>query len=387
MITAIKNGKCILKDRVENLSVYFEDGVISAVTDKDLPRDIEIDAEGNYVSPGFIDMHVHGGGGYDFMDGGTEAIVEGAKLHLSHGTTTILPTSLACHTDVLMEFLRDLRCVIENNLSDSNIPGTHLEGPYFNVAQCGAQNPDYIKAPDKEEYEKIFAEGGELIKKWSFAPELSGSEEFCKFLTDNNIVPSAGHSDGTYADLKKVYDIGLRSVTHLYSGMSTITRKDGYRIPGILEAAYLLDNVKAEVIADGCHLPAELLKLIVKSFGAENVCLVTDAMRGAGMEEGESELGRKGESMACIIEDGVAKLPDRTSFAGSVATADRLVRTMIQKAEVPIWEAVGMITENPAKVLGLSKKGLLDAGYDADILIFDENINIKKVFVMGKNVI
>jgi N-acetylglucosamine-6-phosphate deacetylase len=169
--------------------------------------------------------------------------------------------------------------------------------------------------------------------------------------------------------------------------MSTITRKDGYRIPGILEAAYLLDNVKAEVIADGCHLPAELLKLIVKSFGEENVCLVTDAMRGAGMEEGESELGRKGESMACIIEDGVAKLPDRTSFAGSVATADRLVRTMIQKAEVPIWEAVGMITENPAKVLGLSKKGLLDAGYDADILIFDENINIKKVFVMGKNII
>lgn len=148
-----------------------------------------------------------------------------------------------------------------------------------------------------------------------------------------------------------------------------------------------MDNVKAEVIADGCHLPAELLKLIVKSFGEENVCLVTDAMRGAGMEEGESELGRKGESMACIIEDGVAKLPDRTSFAGSVATADRLVRTMIQKAEVPIWEAVGMMTENPAKVLGLSKKGLLDAGYDADILIFDENINIKKVFVMGKNII
>ncbi len=387
MITKIKNGKCILKEGItENVYVYLEGIAIKNITDADLPFDREIDASGDYVSPGFIDMHVHGGGGYDFMDGGAEAIVNGAKLHLRHGTTSILPTTLACSRETLLEFLRDLRYVIEENLSECNIIGAHLEGPYFNISQCGAQNPDYIKAPQKEEYKKIISEGKDLIKKWSFAPELSGSEEFCEFLIENSIIPSVGHSDGTYEDFKRVYNTGLRMVTHLYSGMSGLTRRCGYRVPGIVESAYLFNNVTAEVIADGCHLPAELLRLIVKILGSDNICLVTDAMRGAGMGEGKSELGRKGESVPCIIEDGVAKLCDRKGFAGSVATADRLVRNMVKKADVTLWDAVKMMTLNPAKALGLSRKGVLEAGNDADILIFDENINIKRVIVMGKDI-
>jgi len=384
MITRIKNGKLILRDKVaEKQYLYFENGVIKDITDEEKSFDCEIDAEGNYVSPGFIDVHIHGGGGYDFMDGGTEPIINALDFHLKHGTTSVLPTTLASSNETLLSFLRDLRTVVENKMSRCNVLGTHLEGPYFNISQCGAQNPDYIKEPDRAEYERIYNEGKGLIRKWSFAPELNGSEEFCSFLVKNSIIPSVGHSNGTYTDFEKVYNLGLRNVTHLYSGMSTITRYNGYRILGITECAYLFDGMIAEVIADGCHLPPELLKLIVKNIGKDNICLITDAMRGAGMKEGESQLGRKGESVPCIIEDGVAKLLDRTSFAGSIATADRLVRTMVEMAEVPLNDAVKMMTENPAKMLGLSKKGVLQEDYDADIVIFDKNINIKSVIVNG----
>ncbi|MBE7026304.1 MAG: N-acetylglucosamine-6-phosphate deacetylase [Ruminococcaceae bacterium] len=387
MITRIKNAKLILPDKIdENSFLYYENSIISAITDKELSYDNEIDANGCYVSPGFIDIHTHGGGGYDFMDGGTDAIVNGVAMHLKHGTTSILPTSLACSNDVLLEFLKDLKTVVDNGLCLSNIVGAHLEGPYFSHAQSGAQNPDYIIAPKPDEYEYIIKNYGSLIKRWSFAPELEGSERFCKILVENGILPSIGHSDATYDELLPAYEAGVRMVTHLYSGMSTIVRKGGFRQLGVIESTYLLDDMNAEIIADGCHLPAPLLKLIVKQLGTDNICLVTDSMRGAGMPDGESLLGRKAEGMPCVIEDGVAKLMDRSAFAGSVATADRLVRTMVQKAGIDVAEAVKMITINPAKILGLDNRGRLYEGCVADIVIFDDDINIKCVIAQGKTV-
>jgi N-acetylglucosamine-6-phosphate deacetylase len=184
--------------------------------------------------------------------------------------------------------------------------------------------------------------------------------------------------------MEKVYKKGCKHFTHLYSGMSTITRHDGYRKLGIIESAYYYDDVYAEVIADGKHLPPELLKLIVKCKGTEHICLVTDAMRGAGQLSGESYLGKKGEEVPCIIDDGVAKLPDLTAFAGSVATADRLVRTMVKEAGVSVEDAVKMITEVPAEICGFATKGKIKENYDADIVIFDDNINVKNVIVGGK---
>jgi len=384
-ITRVKNGRIITGDEItEGKSLYFSENKILAVTSENLPCDTEIDACGNYVSPGFIDTHVHGGGGSDFMDGGTEPILNAAQFHLKHGTTTILPTTLACSFDTLKIFLDDVNKVIKENMSDANTPGVHLEGPYFSHAQSGAQNPEYITPPNPDEYKEIIGSYGDIIKKWSFAPELPGGEEFCEYIAENGVIPSAGHSDGTYDDMKRVHEKGCRHVTHLYSGMSTITRHMGYRKLGIIESAYCFDDVYAELIADGKHLPPELMQMIIKLKGAPHVCLVTDAMRGAGQESGESYLGRKGEEMPCVIEDGVAKLTDRSAFAGSVATADRLVRTIVRETETSLTDAVKMITEVPAEICGLDTKGRLKENYDADIIIFDENINIKNVISKGK---
>lgn len=381
MITRIKNGRFILTDRIaEGLFLYIKDGRIIKVTDKTQAFDTEIDAAHCYVSAGFIDMHVHGGNGYDFMDGGIEPIIEAAKLHLRHGSTSILPTTLACSTAVLTEFLLDLRKAKE---ICKNIIGAHLEGPYFSLEQSGAQNPRYIKCPEPSEYQEILKIGNGLIKRWSFAPELDGSEAFCKALIQHHIIPSIGHSNAVLEDVKKVYALGCNFITHLYSGMSTITRKGGFRRLGVIESAYYIDGMGVEIIADGKHLPPELLKLIIKLKGTENICLVTDAMRAAGLPDGKSFLGRRGEEMPCIIEDGVAKLVDRSAFAGSTATADRLVREMVQQAGVSVQDAIKMITANPARVLNLKGKGNLKEGCDADIVIFDESIQIKTVMLNG----
>ncbi|MBQ1935510.1 MAG: N-acetylglucosamine-6-phosphate deacetylase [Clostridia bacterium] len=367
---------------ITDQDVYLKEGKIEAITADDLPYDELVDAGGKYVSPGFIDVHVHGGGGYDFMDGGTEPIIKAAAMHLSHGTTSIMPTTLACSYSALTEFLNHLRTVMDEGLSEANILGAHLEGPYFSGAQSGAQNPEYIKVPDPSEYLELLDDHGDIIRHWSFAPELEGAVAFCETLSRRGVRPSIGHSDAVFSEVEKVYEKGCRKVTHLYSGMSTITRQQGYRRLGVIESAYYYDDMFAEVIADGKHLPPELLRVIVKGIGIDRICLVTDAMRGAGMPEGPSFLGRKGEEMPCIIEDGVAKLLDRSAFAGSVATADRLIRTMVQEVGLSVYDAVKMMTLNPASFFGI-RKGALEEGFDADVIIFDENITVTDVFVNG----
>ena len=385
MITKIKNGRLILKGGIDDeKSLYIKDSRILAITEEELLFDKEIDANGAYVSPGFIDIHTHGGGGYDFMDGGIEPIIKACAMHMKYGTTSILPTTLACSNETLLDFLKDLKSVMDEGQSKIRILGTHLEGPYFADSQRGAQPPEYIKAPKKAEYEDIIKRYGDIIRRWSFAPELDGSVEFCKTLKENKILPSIAHSDAVLEEIEPVYDAGCRMVTHLYSGMSSITRKGGFRHLGVVETTYLYDDMNAEIIADGCHLPGPLLKLIVKQLGTDRICLVTDSMRGAGMPEGESLLGRVGEGLPCIIEDGVAKMMDKSGFAGSVATADRLVRTMVKEAGCSVADAVKMVTENPAKILGVDDIGELKTDNFADIVIFDDDINIKCVIANGE---
>ncbi len=380
----ITNGKIIGKE-ITGGNIYIENGTISAITEDNLPFDHEIDAGGNYVSPGFIDTHVHGGGNADFMDDGIEPMRIAAQTHLKHGTTSICPTTLSCAFDTLKQTVIDYKALTlesgKNGLP--NFVGLHMEGPNFALSQAGAQPPSYIYPPKPEEYEEILAMGEGHIAKWSLAPELEGSERFIKALVKHGVVASLGHTEADYETVRRAYESGASCLTHFYSGMSTITRRDGYRILGTVEAGYLIDGLQLEIIADGSHLPPELLKMIIKLAGKDRLMLVTDAMRGADMPEGPSHLGRYGEGLPCIIEDGIAKVLDRSCFAGSVATTDRLVRTMVQKAGCTFPEAIAMMCEHPAKLLGLKKKGKLEAGFDADIVIFDDNVNIKNVIVGG----
>lgn len=383
MTTVIKNGKLISNNKIEeNLNLYFKDGKITAITKENLPYDSEIDAKGAYVSPGFIDIHVHGGAGFEFVDGTKEAIKAAANIHAQHGTTTIYPTISAYDNKKTVIALDALKKYKDDADVLPNIYGAHLEGPYFSPKQTGAQDPSYIRTPDPEEYEQLFADYGDVIKRWSYAPELSGSDEFLKFLNKNGIVAAAGHTDAEYDDIKKAYDNGMKLITHLYSCTSTITRKDGFRILGVIETSYLYDDIDVETIADGCHLPPDLLKLIYKIKTDEHMCLVTDAIRHGGMSDIENATCENG-NMPYKIEDGVAKLIDGSAFAGSIATTDVLVRTCTKRAGFALESAVKMITEVPARIMKLDTKGSLKVGYDADIVIFDDDINVIKTIVSG----
>lgn len=379
MITKIINGKLILPDGIYEKNLYIEDGKIEAITEENLSFDEEYDAKGNYISPGFIDIHVHGGNGYEYVDGTKEAVIEATNIHAQHGTTTIFPTISAYDYEKTANALSAVAEYRNDSKILADIPGVHLEGPYFSPKQGGAQDPKFIRTPDKAEYEKLYSEYGDIISRWSYAPELQGADEFLEFLNGKNIVAAAAHTDAEYSHVEKAFNNGMRLITHLYSATSTIIRRDGFRVLGVIESAYLLDDMDVETIADGCHLPPELLKLIFKGKGEKHMCLVTDAIRHGGMTDIENATCQNG-NMPYIIEDGVAKLADRSAFAGSIATTDVLVRTCVKKAGIPLVSAVNMITRNPARIMKLSDRGELREGLRADILVFDNDINIKKIW-------
>ena len=386
MMIKIFNGNILTPYRmIKNGTVVITGRQIAQVSERDIetPDAVEIDAKGNYISPGFIDMHIHGGGGYDFMDGTEEAFLKIAETHVRYGTTSMVPTTLTSKKDDLLRTLDLYERAHEKNRNGSQFLGMHLEGPYFSPRQCGAQDPRYIRNPDPEEYEQILAYSSS-IARWSAAPELPGAIAFGKRLVQAGVLAAVAHTDAIYEEVLKAYESGYTLATHLYSAMSGVTRKNAFRYAGTIESAFLLD-MDVEIIADGIHLPAPLLKLIYKIKGADKIALITDAMRAAAMPEGESILGPASTGLKVIVEEGVAKLPDRTSFAGSVATADRLVRTMIEMADITLLEAVRMISLTPARIMKVeSHKGSLVEGKDADIIIFDRNIQVQTTIVQGR---
>lgn len=343
-----------------------------------------VDASGLYVSAGFIDMHTHGAGGADFMDGTVEAYLTAARMHAVHGTTLLYPTTLTSTNESLFASFETYRKAQEQNTDGAKFGGMHLEGPYFSPIYAGAHDPRYLRNPRPEEYMEIL-DRCPALARWSFAPELEGAEEFAAELKKRGIVASIGHTNATFHECDAAYRSGASLMTHFYSCMSTVSRRNAYRYAGVIEYGYIQDGMDLEIIADGIHVPQDLLHLLLKIKGIERICLVTDSMRAAGMPEGPSILGGLADGQDVIVEDGVAKLMDRSAFAGSVATADRLVRTMVQIAGCPIADAVRMITENPARIMGISSsKGSLKPGMDADVVIFDDSINIKKTIINGK---
>ena len=382
----ISNGTVLTPFRaIKNGTVVVKNGQVVGVHEGniDVPEAEEIDAQGRYISPGFIDIHVHGGGGADFMDGTEEAFLTVAELHSRFGTTALVPTTLTAEKEDLLHTLDVYEKAHRRNTNGAAFLGIHLEGPYFALSQRGAQDPRYIRNPDPAEYEEILHYSSSIVR-WSAAPELEGAIPFGQRLRQKGILAAIAHTDAYYDDVLAAYENGYSLVTHLYSAMSGVTRKNAFRYAGVIESSYLLD-LDVEIIGDGIHLPAPLLQFVYKFKGPDRTALITDAMRGAGMPEGESVLGSLKNGLPVIIEDGVAKLPDRTSFAGSVATFDRLVRNMITMANVPLLDAVRMASTTPARIMGVSdRKGSLAKGKDADVVIFDENINVGMTMVGGK---
>ena len=368
-------------------NVVLKDGVIGYVgtDDPQVPDEARIiNAMGLYVAPGFIDMHTHGAGGADFMDGTVDAYLTAARMHAIHGTTLLYPTTLTSTNEALFASFETYKKAEEMNSDGARFGGMHLEGPYFSPLYAGAQDPRYLRNPRPEEYMEIL-DRCPALARWSFAPELEGAEEFAAELKRRGIVASIGHTNATFQECDAAYKSGASLMTHFYSCMSTVSRRNAYRYAGTIEYGYIQDGMNLEIIADGIHVPQDLLNLLLKIKGVDKISLVTDSMRAAGMPEGPSVLGPLSDGQEVIVEDGVAKLMDKTAFAGSVATADRLVRTMVQIAGCHLTDAVRMITENPAKVMGISdRKGSLMTGMDADVVIFDENIKVRNTIINGK---
>lgn len=395
-IRYILNSKVITPSRtIENGGLRMAGGEITHVFSGKGPMDdydeadaAVIDAKGDYVCPGFIDLHLHGGGGADFMDGTVEAIDTVCKAHAKGGSTSILATTLTSSDADLGSALEAFRKAEEKHcpLPGSRPFGIHMEGPYFCDAQRGAQDPRYLKNPSPDHYEPLLEEYPEILRV-SAAPELPGALELGRRLRLRGILASAGHTDATFEQIEEALDAGYTHMTHLYSGMSGVRRIMARRVAGAVEAGLLLDSLTVEIIADGVHLPPSLLRLIYKCKGPSRIALVTDALRAAGMPEGEYKLGSSEDGQKVIVDEGVAWLPDRTAFAGSVALANRLVRNMVELAGVPLKEAVEMMSLTPARIIGIdSVAGSLDPGKRADIVILDDKLDVRMTIVAGTTV-
>lgn len=381
----IGGGPVILPDGIrDDVSLVVSGSTIEAVVPSREAGSPDIDAGGNYISPGFIDLHVHGGGGYDFVDGSVDAFLGIARLHASHGTTSMCPTTMTCSSEELMRVFNVYPEARAENTLGAQFLGLHLEGPFLAPAMAGAQDPSYLKLPLRENWKPMLDASPDIVRV-SVAPELEGALELGRELRRRGIVASIAHTAADSEQCEDALEAGYTLMTHFYCAMSTVVRRNAYRFAGAVEAGYLRDEFDVEIIADGCHLPQSLLRLIYKLKGPDRIILCTDAMRAAGLPEGRYKLGSATSGQEVIVEEGVAKLSDRSAFAGSVATADRLVRTMHALSGATLEESVRMMSAGPARILGLSSsKGALLPGYDADIVIFDDNITVNRTLIGGK---
>lgn len=345
-----------------------------------------IDAEGRYVSPGFIDLHVHGGGGADFTDGTMEAFHTVLSFHGSHGTTLLYPTLMAGSAASLHKAMETYKEVMAMDIDGAAMGGWHMEGPYFAPSKRGAQDLRYLKDPDPQEYMDIMARMEGKVARWSLAPELSGAHEMARALKSRGVLMAYGHTDASFEECEDAFNAGFTHMTHFFSGMSTVSRNGIYRRAGAVEYGYYNDDVTVELIGDGIHVPASMLKMTYKIKGADNIALVTDSIRAAGLPDGEYELGEGG--LRIRVAEGMACLADSQTLAGSVATMDLVVRTVWRLTGLPLAEIVKSATETPARIMGISdRKGAIRQGFDADIVVFDKDVNVTDVIIGGKQLL
>lgn len=379
-----KNAEVILENKTERLSVLVDGGKIIKIAESIEADGAKIiDCDGLYLSPGFIDLHVHGGGGISCMCCDADKIKAMARAHALHGTTSILPTTLAAPVEQLLEVTEHIKKAAEAS-TDSNILGVHFEGPYLSPENRGAQSIDNILSPLKDDPNPLL-ECWDKVKMMGVAPEIDGAFELGEKLKEKGIVASVAHTKADYDITIKALDHGFSDFTHLYNASTSCFKRGIFRVAGAVEAALVDDRYTTQVIADLRHLPLGVLKLIYKCKGADGMYLITDGLEFSASNLKDGEICMQENGVEVVYEDNVMKLADRSCLAGSAATTDILVRNMYKEVGAPIYDAVKMASATPARVIGIdNQKGYIKEGYDADILLFDDNINIKNVMVMGK---
>ena len=385
----IKGGNPVLTDRVaDNTDIKIENGKIKAIG-KDLSGEEIIDAKGCYILPGFVDVHVHGGGGADFMDATTQAFDTAISAHLKHGTTTIVPTAMSATEEDLTDFLNCFKTFKAQSRFSDIAPGVHLEGPYFSGATAksgGAQPRSVLRKPDMDEIARLLKVADGAILRWDAAPELEDTDKFAAEMHKNGIIPAMAHSNADSVLAQEGIDKGFTHVTHFYNAVTCYHKVDQTPRAGLVEAVYLNPSVTVELICDGKHIPRDIVRLALMIKGADKVSAITDGMRIAGTNLKSGKLGSLKNGTDVIVDDDVAKLVDMSSFAGSIATMDGCFRVLCRDYGIDIVTAAKMLSTTPAKHINASNIGEIKVGYNADLVIANGDYSLKKVIKHGVEV-
>ena len=379
MIKLIKNVRLITPYEVLNgYAVIIRDGKIADILSQEdvTPEGFDelVDGEGNFLAPGFIDIHNHGSLGYDIMDSTEEALDTIGEFHLNNGVTSYLGT-------IITSSYNDIINAIENVVSYKNkeglsqIIGIHLEGPFFAVEKKGAQPEIYIKKPNMDVIRNIIDTSKGKLKSVSIAPELEGALDIISYLKENEVSVTMAHTTATYEEARRGVDHGVSIATHIFNGM----RSFSHREPGVIGLSLVDERVFCELIYDRIHLHDGAVKIALKMKGIDRIVLISDAMRAAGLAEGDYELG----GQKVIVKNGAARL-ESGNLAGSTLNLRVAVSNLIRYLDIPIHEAVRMASLTPAKAINMDKhKGSIEIGKDADLIFLDDNINILGAIVGG----
>src|SRR5947209_13033693 len=393
----LTNARLIFPDGIrDGLEVVVHDGKIDAIRPAARARGKDVvDLAGNYLAPGFVDLHVHGALGRDTMEASVEAFRAICDYHASGGTTSLLLTTAAAPIKKLVEVLRAVRDWIVGAEVETprrgvrtaqravpTIAGVHVEGPFISKAKCGAQRAEFIQDPSLAAVQRLL-EHADVIKRVTIAPELPGALETIENFRKHGISVSGGHSNAWDEDARAAFDCGMRSVTHTFNCMSSARRRGVYRVGGLLEFALSEAQISCELIADGHHVSPILMKMLYRAKGSGAICLVTDATAGAGQPDGSTFSLFDND---CIVEDGVCLLADGSALAGSASRMIDLVRIMVRDVAVPLHEAVMMTTNNPARAIGFETKGRLAVGADADFVVLSPELHVVRTFIGGDQI-
>ncbi len=387
----IKNGSVITEGGIlQNTDLLIKEGKIAKIG-KNLPIDKEeiIDATGLYVSPGFVEIHTHGGFGGDFMDCEEEAHLSALRFHAKNGVTSLLATSVTASVLQTVDMINFTRPYLNRDDLPCRILGVHLEGPYLSLKNKGAQHESFLRIPSRDDYSFIL-ENSDVVKRVTLAPELDGASKMIRELCEKNIIVSGGHDDARYEDILPAIEAGMSHTTHHWCAMSMVSMRDGVRSIGLVEAGMLHPELSIEVIADNHHMTPQMIKLLYNNKGADKMCAVSDSLRAGGMPIGDTlyTLGLKTDenAMKFVVSNGVARLPDGSRYAGSIQPLGQMLKNIVFDAEIPLADAVKMVSTTPAKIIGAENIGSLEEGKLADICLFDEEINIKATFIGGRKV-
>lgn len=374
MKKCIINGKIILHDEIVNKNVFIEDDKITEISNRQPEDEDIIDAKGAYVSPGFIDVHTHGRGGSDTMYATFDVLNTISKATLKTGVTSFLPTTMTMPVDDIAKAIENI-AVNKDKVEGAQVLGTHLEGPFFNKKYKGAQPEECMILPTVDNYLSFVQDHQDIIRKISIAPELEHSLELISYLKDKNTVVSLGHTNATYEQAQAAIDAGATSGTHTYNAMTPLT----HRAPGVVGAVMINDSVYAELILDGVHVNYAAAKALLRTKGKDKLILITDSLEAAGLENGKYLLGNQD----VYVKDGEARLIDGT-LAGSIVSMNVAVKNAYEHLGLTLNEAVNLASYNPAQSLNEPLLGEIKVGNYADIIFFDDNIQIQQTMIKGQ---